>query len=73
MPLAYLLAEGLAEPNSKGMLFVNESWDLFIELMGLGEIEHTLTCLDDVFTLAGPARFSDLDEEYEEDLEDNHS
>lgn len=37
LPLAYLLAEGIVTSNDKTEVFVNETWDLFIEALGIDD------------------------------------
>ena len=40
LPLAYAVSAGLAKAEPQGELYVNETWDLFIEALGIdGDIE----------------------------------
>lgn len=35
LPLAYAISAGLAKAEPQGELYVNETWDLFVEALGL--------------------------------------
>ena len=35
LPLAYVVSAGLAKVEPQGELYVNETWDLFVEALGL--------------------------------------
>lgn len=49
LPLAYCVSAGLAAVNPQGELYVNETWDLLIEALGLSGDEDTIwESLDDM-------------------------
>jgi len=47
LPLAYLVAEGLANPSDDGMRYIQETWELF--LSGLGIEDTGFENLEEVF------------------------
>ena len=41
LPLAYLLAEGIVTSTNKTEVFVNETWDLFLEALDIPDTGFT--------------------------------
>lgn len=37
LPLAYLASQGLAKCEPRGELYINETWDLLLEALGIAE------------------------------------
>ena len=50
LPLAYVVAEGLATPNDLAEKFIEETYDIFIESLGI--VDNNFNELDELLMLA---------------------
>lgn len=55
LPLAYAFSTGLAKVEPQGELYVNETWDLFVEALGIDDNDVTFDSLDEMLELAADA------------------
>ena len=50
LPLAYFVAQSLCNPSDDGVIYINETWELFLASLGLTDTRFTN--LEEVFLAA---------------------
>lgn len=40
LPLAFVLSEGLAHPSDESYTYINETWELFLQSLGVADIGY---------------------------------